>query len=194
MSGRVDASHACPPSFNNSPSMSVSATGEIVFTVKIDGISNPLELLQLLCKANISESGSIAEVPRPPPPKKSTRRYTKERLAEMRSLKNDLLFKNLRDYLQRLNPDTFDPDMIDRTLERGEALRDIKRKYPNIVIYGPNSQDYKAEYRSYLTELGISDKKQQDLIISKMGSSYPYTDAEILTFVKAMKSNETIQI
>ena len=96
-----------------------------------------------------------------------------------------MIFKDTCAFLQRLNGDSFDAEMLDRTLERSEALHTLKRQHPRILIYGPNSRQWKEDYRDYLAELGLTNKKQQDLVISRMESDEPYTDAEILAIVKA---------
>jgi hypothetical protein len=164
--------------------MSVSASGEIVFTVKVNGISNPIELLQLLSRSNIQTSVPIeTEVPR----KKRTRHESKERLAMLKTLKNSLLFSNLCEKLEKLNGSSFDPDMIDRTMEVSEALGDLKKKWPALIIDGKatKDEDYRKEYRAHLESLGLTNKQQQDLVIARLESDEPYTDAQILAIVNA---------
>jgi hypothetical protein len=72
-------------------------------------------------------------------------------------------------------------------MEPKEAFGDLKKKWPGLIIYGKSvkDEDYREEYRSYLESLGLTNKSQQDLVISRMASDDPYTDAQILSIVNA---------
>ena len=60
----------------------------------------------------------------------------------LRTLENPMLLTNFLRWLERLNPGADILSLIDPTLEPQEALREIKRRYPHIIIEKPPEDDF----------------------------------------------------
>jgi hypothetical protein len=70
---------------------------------------------------------------------RSTQRIV-EHLTREKTLTNRMLFHNIESFLTRLNPG-FDSSLIDTSLEYREALNDLKRRYPHLIIRKPPDDD-----------------------------------------------------
>lgn len=91
------------------------------------------------------------------------RLLTREERGRMRTLENPLLYSNFVKKLEKLNPDTFDEQLIDRTLEPEEALLDIVRRHPEINI-GAKEKSVTENFRDFLSDMGIDNPKVQNLV------------------------------
>jgi hypothetical protein len=127
---------------------------------------------------------------------KKKRVLSKERLTKLRTLENPLFYHPLVKKLKSLNADgRFDPQMLDTTLEPGEALADLKKNHPEITVYNEGEElDPEAEFRHYLEEKGIENKKVQDLVIAQMEGDEPFSEAEILAFASGLESIREKQV
>jgi hypothetical protein len=75
-----------------------------------------------------------------------------------------MIFKNFVKHLEKLNPgEQIDVEIIDRKLEWEEALNDLKKKYPHIVIEEVKDTHMK-EWREDMESRGIENKKVQNLV------------------------------
>jgi hypothetical protein len=123
----------------------------------------------------------------PEPKKRRTRRLTREERIRLGTLDNEMLYRNFVKKLEHLNPERdIDDQLIDRQLIPGEALVQLKRHEPDLVIYKSREPNFRQEMRDWLYQKGISNRKQQDLIIVRMESKEPYSEDEIEQFVSAM--------
>ena len=126
----------------------------------------------------------------PFPKKRRTRNVTREERIRLGTLENEMLFRNFLKKLEHLNPERdIDEQLINRSLIPGEALVQIKRHEPGIVIYKSREPNFRKEMRDWLYQKGITNRKQQDLIIVRMESREPYSEEEIEQFVIAMNGN-----
>lgn len=78
------------------------------------------------------------------------------------TLQNPLLFAKLKKKIENVNPD-FDLEHIDRNLEYEEAVNDLQSKHG--LSLSPQRAPM-AEFRSYLSDRGISAPRLQNLIMS----------------------------
>ena len=92
------------------------------------------------------------------------RSITRKQRATLSSLTNPLLWSNFKKKLERLNP-SFDVDQhTNRDLEPGEALFDLKKKFPELDI-GLNTDDDQAKgFREFLDDFGISNGRVQSMV------------------------------
>lgn len=88
-----------------------------------------------------------------------------------RTLENQLLYTNLIRMVQRVVPD-FDPEIIDRHLEVGEAKRQLAKKH-NIHIASKREQRSSPlkEARNHLHERGIKHSRVQNFLIRHADTS-----------------------
>jgi hypothetical protein len=107
----------------------------------------------------------------PAPKTRRTRRLTREERIRLGTLDNEMLYRNFVKKLEHLNPERdIDDQLIDRTLIPGEALVQLKRHEPDLVIYKSREPNFRQEMHDWLYQKGISNRKQQDLIIVRMES------------------------
>jgi hypothetical protein len=92
------------------------------------------------------------------------RTLDRKRRESLRSLENPLLYKSFKEKLEKLNPESDIESLIDKTLEPDEALFDIKKHHPEIDI-GLKEGSQTAEFREFLDQMGISNKRVQDLVM-----------------------------
>lgn len=113
------------------------------------------------------------------------RTTSKKERARLSSLENPLLYANLKNKLEKLNPGEDIESLIDRSLEPEEALFDIKKHHPEINI-GLNEHEG-VPFRDMLDDLGIEDHKVQNLVAKE---DIPLTTDEIntLAYVLQMRS------
>jgi hypothetical protein len=93
------------------------------------------------------------------------------------TLENPLLYKKFLVTVEKLNPDLdIDPEVIDRTMEYDEALNFLKEIYPNLRI-DKKSKSELEQFREYLDEKGIDERKVQNLIIQD--DKQPFTEDDL---------------
>lgn len=113
------------------------------------------------------------------------RSLSEKRRSVLKTLRNPLLFFNFVRKLNELNPEPIDEELINCDLEPQEALNDLKKRYPNLIVYKEENRDFLEEFRDYLTSIDINNPKIQDLVIAKMESDEPYSESELKMFAKA---------
>lgn len=116
---------------------------------------------------------------------KPKRKVSEKRLSVLKTLENPLLYYNFVRKMDELNPGIFDEQLIDRKLEPDEALKDLKRKHPDLHIYEPKELNFQQDVRDYLSNLGIDIANVQDLVIARMDSENPFTEDELMSFAHA---------
>jgi hypothetical protein len=122
------------------------------------------------------------------PQNKKKRNISEKHRSHLRTLQNPVLYLNFMRKLKALNPEGIDEQLIDRNLEPQEALNDLKKKYPNLILYKyEEERDIFEEFRGYLDELGIDNPKVQELVVARMESADPFTDEELKAFAKAQQ-------
>jgi hypothetical protein len=93
------------------------------------------------------------------------------------TLENPLLYKKFLSTVERLNPDLdIDPQVIDRTMEYDEAPNFLREIYPNLHI-DKMSKSELDQFREYLDENGIDERRVQNLIIQD--DKHPYTEDDL---------------
>ncbi|WP_148681170.1 hypothetical protein [Candidatus Nitrososphaera gargensis] len=112
--------------------------------------------------------------------------FTRAERARLSTLENPLLYSNFVKKLEKLNPDIFDPDWIDRTLEPEEALLDLKRKHPELDI-GLKEKEQIEGFREFLDEIGITNERLQNMIAME---DSPLSEDELnqLAYILQMRS------
>lgn len=96
--------------------------------------------------------------------KTRTRMISKEERARLQTLENPMLYKKVVTMLEELNPDRDIESLIDKTLEPTEAIFDLKKKHPEIDIGLRHKDNVPSQFREFLDEHGIENKKVQDLV------------------------------
>lgn len=116
---------------------------------------------------------------------------SKSRKAELRTLENPMLYANFIKKLEKMNPDKFDPQMVNPTLEPEEALMELKRKHPHLDI-GLKAANESAGFREFLDDMGISNEKVQNLIAME---DNPLSEEELvqLSYVLNMRSEHAVK-
>lgn len=100
----------------------------------------------------------------------------RKRSLKLATLENPLLFRHFLTSLTALNPDLdVDPEVIDRKLEYDEALGALKRIYPDLRI-SKHEESELEQFRHYLMEYGIDEKRIQNLIIQ---DDKPFSESEL---------------
>lgn len=115
------------------------------------------------------------------------RAITEKQRSKLRTLQNNMLYLNFKAKLERLNPDKDIEQLIDRNLEPEEALNELKRRYPDLQTFQKDERSVEAEFREYLESLGITNRDNQDLIISRMNSE-PLSEEQLTAFAAALHS------
>lgn len=115
---------------------------------------------------------------------KQKRSLSEKRRSVLKTLQNPLLFFNFVRKLNELNPESIDEELINRDLEPQEALNDLKKKYPNLIVYKQEDRDFIQEFRNYLESIGIESPKIQDLVIARMEED-AFSEAELKAFARA---------
>ena len=121
----------------------------------------------------------------------SRRSISVKQRSRLRTLQNNMLYLNFKAKLERLNPDRDIEQLIDRDLEPQEALEDLKKKYPDLIMYEETERDIEEEFKEYLSSIGIENSKIQDLIVLKMEQD-PFTNEELKTFARGIKQTQSI--
>jgi hypothetical protein len=117
---------------------------------------------------------------------KQKRNLSEKRRSVLKTLQNPLLFFNFVRKLNVLNPEPIDEELINRDLEPQEALNDLKKKYPNLIVYKEEERDFIQEFRNYLESIGIDSPKIQDLVIARMEDD-AFSEAELKAFARAQR-------
>jgi hypothetical protein len=95
---------------------------------------------------------------------------------KLSTLENPLLFRHFLTSVNHLNPGLeIDPEVIDRTLEYDEALGALQRIYPGLRT-SKHEENVLEQFRHYLMEFGIDEKRIQNLIIQ---DDNPFSEDEL---------------
>lgn len=113
------------------------------------------------------------------------RSISEKQRSSLRILQDNMLYLNFKAKLERLNPGKDIEQLINRDLEPQEALEDLHRKYPNLIIFNEVERDFRVEFRDYLSFLGIENTQIQDPVIARMESDNPFTEDELKAFAQA---------
>lgn len=110
----------------------------------------------------------------------ATRIFTREDRARMATLENKMLSDNFDKKMFALNGDLYDPEVVDRSLEPSEALRDLKEKYPHLKTGYESALD--TGYNFVFTIPTIDSDKFKSLQFDIMQAQ---SDQELYKAVKA---------
>lgn len=98
-----------------------------------------------------------------------------------------MLYFNFLAKLERLNPDRDIEQLVNRDLEPEEALKDLGKRYPDLQIFQQGELNIEAEFREYLNGIGITNKDNQALIISRMENE-PFSEDQLTAFSETLQS------
>jgi hypothetical protein len=106
--------------------------------------------------------------------KQETKRQFRQ--SKQNNLENEMIFKNFVKRLEKLNPnEKIDLELIDRKLEWEEALIDLHKKHPQIVVEEVKEAHMK-EWKEDLENRGIGNEKVKNLVAQ---SEPPLSEREI---------------
>lgn len=115
------------------------------------------------------------------------RAISEKQRSKLRTLQNSMLYMNFVRKLKELNPEGLDEHLINRDMEPGEALNDLKKRYPNLILFKEKDRDFKEEFREYLATIGIDSHNIQDLVIARMEGDNPFNETELKLFAQAQR-------
>ena len=108
-----------------------------------------------------------------------------------RTLENPMLYSNFVKQIQRSDPD-FDIDIIDRTLEPDEALRELTGRHGLRTSRKSDEFDPMKEFRSNLFDTGIKHPRMQNFVM-RQEKPPSNDDLDLLAYVMGARPHANIK-